>query len=189
MADPGHYLNPSSWPELFGGPSGDQKLDRSQPGRTGRLVGAYSMLPQSPRVEDRRNEPVPLLAPFNPIVNAIADDPWVRALRNWLASPQYQMNPLHTPMAPDAAVALGANDIPGFRTPKLEMTAEEHKQFERGETPGSLPFEVDMSRVHIPRYRAPAEPGADMRAQSQQQMSQAQNIADVIDAIFGRRGQ
>lgn len=197
MADPGHYLNPSSWPELFGGPSGDQKLDRPQPGRTGRLAGAYNMLPQSPRVEDRRNEPVPLLEPLNPVINAIADDPWVRALREWLATPQYQMNPLHAPIASGMAADLGANDImagdPRYRVgdPRhMGLSAAEQKQFDRGETPGSLPFEINMSKVHSPRSRSgPSEPGPDMRAQSQEQMNQAQSISDFIDAIFGRRGQ
>lgn len=107
--------------------------------------------PESTNVEDRRGEKHSAL---DSLGNFFMSDPTIRAARHWWTGPHYRMDELYTPIESDRmAVDLGANDIGGLRG----LSAREQAQFDRGETPGSLPFEIDMKKVEFPRTRQRAE--------------------------------
>ena len=99
-----------------------------------RLMG----MPESPAIEDRRNNQVGLLG----------------LLSHLMASQKYQMDPLHTPIASGLSADAGANDLYGVGQPNfLAMRPDQQARFDAGKTPGELDFLLHPGQIVYPPRR------------------------------------
>lgn len=108
---------------------------------------AQANVPQSNQIEMRPDN----RGPFQKAGDFLIGPQARGMLEKLMQEQKYQMDPLVTPL-PDAnpgsaGYALGSNDI---AQDYLGMTPEQHEQFARGETPGSLPFRLRPGQLVFP---------------------------------------
>jgi hypothetical protein len=138
MAEPGYFLNPSSWGSLEALPFSDVRNWRNRelagsiaPGRQPRMDrehAGFAGLPVSENIQDRRNEPKTLsqilAAPW-------FEDPMIANLVAKMKGIGY-LYPLQLPLGSELANQAGFSSVGS-----LGLTPSEMKQFRAGETPGS----------------------------------------------------